>query len=196
MNKAKKMPLVILSTLLCISAVVVTCAAFLQQPGEQPYVVMDGKTFAAEPSSALEEAVSKAVMMKATELSGAIPAEGHKVLLVEFYNGYVKVYCITSYASYLLEKDTVTLQSGGFRIPTVITFVNEENYAFSHYKEAEDGARYGPSLRELFPKNLLEVLDGEEENWESLNRYMQKQHEFYINDYLTSIGRENVTIVH
>lgn len=151
-------------------------------------IVVEGETPHANPTD-LDEAVSLVVKSQSNKYyEGETATEGHIILDSEESGGTVKVYTIASYGAFGFENGVFTKISGSGGIPTVITFSRDENGAYSllEYQEAEDGARYTDSIKEMFPSKLQERVLTSQGDYV----YLVRQQEEQAAEYLGGIGRK------
>ena len=135
----------------------------------------------------IEQSISYAIFTYHADryLKGKCAAEGHITLGSRTKKGLEVVYTIASYGEYGYVDGEFVQVSGSGAIPTVLIF--KKNADGSHelleYREPEEGARYAPTLKELFPAGEIreKALDpGQFE--EELNA----QKERYVQAYLSS----------
>jgi hypothetical protein len=128
----------------------------------------------------LEKSISHAVFTYNADryLKGECAAEGHITLGKRTKNGLEVVYAIASYGEYNYQNGEFVQVSGSGAIPTVLVFKKNGSHKLLEYKEAADGARYAPTLKELFPageirEKALDPGQFEEELTAQKDRYVQ-----------------------
>lgn len=144
-----------------------------------PYIVV-GR----ELPTNLEDAVSEAIKTKGAQYrTGEFLTEGHVILDRNERNGTVTAYNLASIGWFGFENDIFTTVSGSGGIPTVITFTVDElgQYTLVDYKEAQDGAGYADSIREMFPQELWDdIFSGSEYSAQQLVRQQETQAAEYL----------------
>ena len=137
----------------------------------------------------LDEAVKLALLQKnqGRYFRGECSGEGHIILGQKEEFDITTVYALTMYGEYGFENGNFTKVSGSGIIPAVFTFTNSENgFACTKMEEPEDGARYGDSIRRLFPPEYLDrVLSPTNNDSQDL----KSQERSYASGYLKKIGR-------
>jgi hypothetical protein len=156
-------------------------------PEEGIYIESAGDLDVQKPQS-LEEAVAQAVKgRKASYLKGEAAAEGHLIIAAQEKEGRVIAYTLASYGSFGFENGIFTKISGSGAIPTVISFARDEKGQLTllDYQEPMDGSYYGPSVKKMFPGELLQKLKAAEQKIPQLLTQQEEQ----ASAYLRSIGR-------
>ena len=153
-------------------------------------VVSKNGDFKAQNPKTVDEAVSQAILSRGKGYKEEeVFTEGHTILDTEEKNNRVKVYTISSFGSFGFENGIFTKVSGSGAIPTVITFIKNENgeYSLLEYKEPQDGSYYIKSIKEMFPSKMWsKVLNGQKYYPD-----LAKQQEEQAKKYLESIGRDS-----
>lgn len=138
-----------------------------------------------------DEAVALALLDRAGSgySSGECNAEGHAILasVPGDEADTVLVYAQCSVGNYGFVSGNFEEVSGSGAIPCRLTFSRDENggLTLTDFWQAEDGNRYGPSIRETFPADLVGLALDTESYYPDL----QKQKEAYAKAYLEEIGR-------
>jgi len=139
----------------------------------------------------IEDAVSRAILDQGKGyMRDEFEAEGHIILEIEQQRDKVKVYAIASIGYFGFENGIFTKVSGRGATPTVITLCRGTNGEFSlvDYINPEDGSGYGPSLKKMFPRRLLNKVKSAHEKYPELLRQQERQ----AKQYLKAIGRNAV----
>ena|GEM_PF-519568 len=153
---------------------------------DSPFVIVG---YEAHKTKTLEEAISNAIKEQGKSYrTGEFIAEGHIILDKEEKDSILKVYTMASVGCFGFEDDMFTKISGSGAIPTVITFLKNENgeYFLLEYKEPLDGKGYTESIKEMFPKELQDEVVSAHEKYPEL----VKQQEEQAANYIKSIGRK------
>lgn len=138
----------------------------------------------------LDRALSQALLQKnqGRYYRGECIGEGHIILGKEEKSGVTTVYALTMYGEYGFENKNFVKVSGSGVIPAVFTFESSQNgLACTGLEEPEDGARYGESIRRLFPP---EYRDGALSHSDSDAQDLKSQERAYAASYLKKIGRK------
>jgi bla regulator protein BlaR1 len=141
----------------------------------------------------IENAVSKAILERnsSSYWAGECQGEGHYIMDSTADGTTVTAYVLAMYGEYGFEDGNLVKVSGSGVIPTVITFSLDKNgaYSLTNYQAPEDGSRYEPSIRQMFPEALQDQclhISADRAN------DMQAQEREYASSYLDSIGRKAV----
>ncbi len=115
----------------------------------------------------LDDAITSAIMENngGKYLQGSYACSYHEVLATEASGEAsgndveeITAYIIAAYGEYKLENGEVVSVSGG-NGPIALTFeVEDTGYKLIEYWRAEDGNRYGDSIREKFPSSVAEAV--------------------------------------
>lgn len=140
----------------------------------------------------LDEAVKSAFLQDNQEhyLSGECVGEGHILLGHEEKSGVTVVYALTMYGEYSFEDGNFVKVSGSGIIPAVFTFTDSgDDLVCMKIEYPEDGARYGESIRRLFPPEYqASALSPSASDKQDL----KSQERSYAEIYLKEIGRDAV----
>lgn len=143
-----------------------------------------------EVSLKLDEAITNAIKEFNIDKysQGEFNSEAHVVLGKKEKNNNIDIYALVNYGSFMFENDIFTLVSGGWGIPTKITFEIDENHNYNllEYKEAYDGGLYEASIRKMFPKNIVTKVM----NSDSYEEKLLKEQKLQAEKYLKSINRK------
>lgn len=125
---------------------------------------------------------------------GEVGIESH--ITYEIYETveYTKAYLFVHYYKYQFANDTFEIV-GGIVAPVTITFSKDKKngYIMKEYKEADDGAKYGVSLLEMFPENILPMVENHSNNKEEMNQ-IENDLNRKIQDYLSALGRSGFKV--
>lgn len=140
-------------------------------------------------ASDLNVAISQAIISnnEGGYKDGETVAEGHIILGTSEESENIVIYALTTYGEYGFENNIFTKISGTGIIPTRIEF-NKDNdgYSLVEYIEPKDGSKYMESIKEMFPKNLVnKAINPTDSDTEKCH----EQEYQYANEYLTSINR-------
>lgn len=135
----------------------------------------------------LDEAISDAILNKATGYLGECPTESHLIYGIEEDGDTVTVYLFEHYSSFGFENGFF-IPKGGHSAPAVYRFkCTDDSIEFIDSQYPQDGSLYGKSIKKMFPfKYEKRALDGPTDNerdvmW--LNTVVQAQR------YLEKVGR-------
>lgn len=122
-------------------------------------------------------------------LSGECIGAGHVVLGTDTDGENTVYYLVTSYGEYGFENGRLVKVSGSGAIPVRITLDRSGNLA--DYKEPLDGSGYLPSLKEMFPKKYVNMVNSDEGKYYEQCR---AQEEVYALRYLAQINRRDAEV--
>ena len=159
-----------------------------EKPEEAAAEPAEGET--AAPAD-VDQAVALALLDQARSgyAEGECPAEGHAILgaFTNEDENTVEVYAQCSVGNYGFVSGNFEEISGSGAIPSRLTFARDENggLTLTDFWQAEDGSRYGPSIRETFPAELAD----EALNTQAYYPALKEEKEAYARAYLEEIGR-------
>lgn len=149
------------------------------------------KTDRAETSAAqngLDDAIHNAFITEQEDKGwrGEFGAEGHILLGTKETKTQTVAYVLHEFASFGFENDCL-IELGGHAMAAKLTFRHTEGgYELARIDYPEDGDRYAPSIKRLFPKTCQKrIFSHSEEDSEALWRQCAAQAEAY----LARIGR-------
>ncbi|MDD6734874.1 MAG: hypothetical protein PUE13_01000 [Clostridiales bacterium] len=147
----------------------------------------DGPTAVYVSDDSLSEYVSNAILEynSAGYYEGECFAEGHIFLGKNEEEGKTVVYALTTYGEYGFENGMFIKISGSGLIPAKI--VLDSDGRLIDYEMPEDGNRYIPSIREIFPiKYQYKALKHSDSDYDAC----LEQERAYAREYLDKIGRK------
>ena len=136
----------------------------------------------------IDSAVSAAILLKnnGIYLEGECLGEGHIILgEKELEYGAREVYTLAMYSEFGFENGVFTIVSGSGNIPVKMVF--DKNYDLIDYTPARDGSDYLTSVREMFPKELVDRAVNQTQADLDTTRNMSYE---YAKAYLKKIGRK------
>lgn len=145
----------------------------------------------------LDETIGNGIIILCNNLykAGETQGEGHILMDqdVPDENGEIKCYVLETFGAYEFQDGNFVKCAGSGVIPAVITVkANDDGtYEFVSIQEAEDGSRFVDSIKENFPEALWSrciTIEDDDRN------ELERQEKSYAEEYLSSIGREDVEI--
>lgn len=145
----------------------------------------------------LDETIGNGIIIMENNLykAGETQGEGHILMSKDEpdENGEIKCYVLQTFGAYEFQDGNFVRCAGSGVIPSVITVkANDDGtYEFVSIVEAEDGSAFVDSIKKNFPEALWSrCITIEDDDRNELN----KQERSYAEEYLGSIGREDVEI--
>jgi hypothetical protein len=174
MMKSRGFAIAVLTALLCLP--LAGCGS------EQPALTgMDAR---------LDKAVGESLLKSSEDsyFQAECSSEGHIIMGYDTSDSTVTAYVLTMSGQYAFQDGNLVKCSGTGVIPAVMTFTDKDGeLAFTGIKYAEDGDRYAPSIREMFPQKYLNrALNSSSAGTQTLST----QERAYVEAYLKSIGRQ------
>lgn len=100
--------------------------------------------------------------------------EVHKVYGTSELNGVISVYMWSYYGAF--NKSTGLKNQSGHSLPAVIRLEKKaENYSVIEYMEPQDGSLYQPSLKKMFPKKYVKLVQQDSGNIKDLQKEMDNK---------------------
>jgi len=144
-----------------------------------------------EINSKLDNAISNAIKESTIDryYQGEFNSEAYVALGKNEKNNTIDIYALVNYGSFMFEDDIFTLVSGSCGVPTKITFEIDKNnnYNLLDYKEAKDGGLYEESIKEIFPRKLINKVKNSDKYIKNLIEEQKLQAE----NYLKNINRSS-----
>lgn len=188
-RKRKRAAIAVIAVLL--AGICLLCAFVLFPSREVPHIENESNVVVtAHISDELDAAVSEAILAQHNPDNprGECRTQSHLVFGTEEKGDTVTVYLLADYEEYGFVNGFFIGVSGS-SVPSVFTFrKNAEGYQLIKTEHAEDGSRYGPSLKALFPQKIeKKILAGltkaeNEQMWIAVAKQAQ--------DYLDTVGRQ------